>query len=202
MLQCIDELHAIFEPIVAERINALKEDLAEHVQKIREALAPEDASINDFCEHFSTAKLSNLRNFRQKTKQAWDRVNNFMSLEGRDIAEDIPGLLTEAKHQTIKWSFTAFLKNPEIRARTIDGVQLRKQLKSIWLVSENDERVCEYLGEALTKEIATLTDPAFGKTKEDSKQAGKTGAKKSKVAGPTLASIPAQDGKPAKKARQ
>ena len=188
LLSCADALGTILVPIDEESHSYMKQEMLQACEKIMGALADVDADVATFHAHFSCASLRALRKSRETVKDKWNVLKHcFQAADGESVKVDnidVVKVMLDARCQTVKWGLVCFMQNPDIKARTVDGVSLRKQLRGVWSVNAEDRTICEFLGKDLCGCIKLLIDPAFGKGKDQGAQVGaKKKAKKQQAPG-------------------
>ncbi|CAK0841185.1 unnamed protein product [Prorocentrum cordatum] len=158
-----------FNAVVNKRLTA-------GINKLKTLLVDDETEDDVIYKKLTTSKVDAMRKIRRELLEASEQSKAGGASTSEAVVAD--ELAIQARLQSVRFGFLAFLNAPHIHSQGEEGSKIRKNLKSIWDMSQGDD-ILQYLAKYSSKsveEIKVLVDmestPAAGAPK------GRVAAKK------------------------
>jgi hypothetical protein len=121
------------------------------------AIVDETAAVelDKFKGMLDQKKVGIIKDLRVSAKRARSKLRTSV-LEGIPDLAKMDELMELAKHQTFKWGLAMFMFHKNINDKNDAGQELRKSVKSLWIMHSTDEAFKKYFGDAAEKLVKNI----------------------------------------------
>jgi hypothetical protein len=125
--------------------------------KLEAAIVDETAAVelDKFKGMLDQKKVGIIKDLRVSAKRARSKLRTSV-LEGIPDLAKKDKLVELAKHQTFKWGLAMFMFHKHIHDKSEAGLELRKSVKSLWIMHSTDEAFKMYFGDAAEKMVKSI----------------------------------------------